>query len=113
MSSILISASFMFIGYLIAHPSRDFLYSKDWWGMACVFFCHMMTSGQMWNSIHFVPMMSIGHFLDSEAQCILESCIIALICILLKKVNKHKMEAMFKSSSVQLAYLFSEIINPL
>ncbi|PSN49003.1 hypothetical protein C0J52_06336 [Blattella germanica] len=37
MSSILISASFMFIGYLIAHPSRDFLYSKDWWGMACVF----------------------------------------------------------------------------
>jgi len=64
----------------------DFLYNKTLWGVAAVFFCFAMDSGQMWNHIRGPPLVhhtSSGGIAyihgSSQGQFVLETYIIIIL----------------------------------
>lgn len=66
----------------------EFLYNKQMWAVAAVFFCFAMVSGQMWNQIRGPPFFHRSKtgpvYINSgsHGQFVLESYIVAVLSIL-------------------------------
>ncbi|KAJ9591653.1 hypothetical protein L9F63_001798 [Diploptera punctata] len=88
-----LSTFYIIFLYFLFNPRQDFLFDKDWWGMACVFFCYAMTSGQLWNTIRNPPIFSIKLLNRMNAQSVLESCIVTVTYIAIFRSIIRLMEA--------------------
>ncbi|XP_041972810.1 tumor suppressor candidate 3 [Aricia agestis] len=73
-------------GFLyVRRNNLEFLYNKQMWAVAALFFCFAMVSGQMWNQIRGPPFFHKGKsgpvYINggSHGQFILESYIVAML----------------------------------
>nr|XP_018897613.1 PREDICTED: tumor suppressor candidate 3-like [Bemisia tabaci] len=74
-------------GFLyLRRNNLDILYNKTLWGVAAVFFCFSMVSGQMWNHIRSPPFVHKSHnggimyiHGSSQGQFVLETYIVIVL----------------------------------